>query len=158
MSTPRHSPKVTQALDATHIPYRLKIHEGEITSLEQAAQERGLLPEQIVRTLLFRIPSKRFVVVLCPGRARVSWPHLRAYLNVSRITTASEQEVQEVTGYSPGAVSPFGLPEGLRLLADRTIERHEWISVGAGVKNAGVILRSRDLVRTLQPEMGNFRE
>lgn len=152
------STAVIQALDSLGIPYEVKIHAGEITSLQQAAEERGLLPEQIMRSLLFRLPSDEFVLVLCPGGARVSWPRLRAYLNVSRITTATKRQVQEVTGYPPGAVSPFGLPDTVRLLADRAIADHEWISVGIGIKNAGVILRSQDLLQSLRPEIGDFKE
>jgi prolyl-tRNA editing enzyme YbaK/EbsC (Cys-tRNA(Pro) deacylase) len=75
---------------------------------------------------------------------------------VTRLTTAKPDEVRRVTGYEPGAVSPFGLPAALRLLADRSLLAHEVLSLGAGIRNAGVILRREDLLRALKPEIGEF--
>jgi len=147
---------VTQALDALGIPYRLHVHTTPLRSLEQAASERGLLPNQIVRSLVFRLEDEKYILVLMPGPGKVDWPKLRHHLGVSRVTTAEADEVLEVTGYKTGAVSPFGLPEPLRVLADRRIMDHETISIGAGIRNAGVILRRDDLLHAIQPEMGDF--
>ena len=95
-------------------------------------------------------------MVLVAGPARVSWPRLRRYLQISRLTTASPDEVLQVTGYRPGSVSPFGLPQPLRLLADRSLLDSDMLSLGAGVPNAGVILAREDLLRTLSPEIVDF--
>ena len=152
------STPVTRALDALAIPYTLHEHAGPVHSLEQAARERGLQPGQVVRSLVFRTESGSFVMLLIPGQGRASWPKLRQALGVSRVTTASRDELLRVTGYEPGAVSPFGLPHPLRLMADRGLLEHEMVSIGAGIRNAGVLLRSADLIRALAPELGDFRE
>ena len=152
------STPATQALDALGIPHTLHIHDRPLRSLEQAAEERGLLPSQIVRSVLFRLEDGSFAMVLMAGKGRVSWPKLRRHLGVSRLTTASQEEVLEVTGYEPGAVSPFGLRSPLRIVADRSVLAHEALSIGAGIRNAGIILRRDDLLRALQPETGDFSE
>lgn len=151
------STPVTQALDALGIPYRLHLHERPVRSLEQAARERGLRPEQIVRSLVFRLEDGSFVLVLMPGPGKVAWPKLRHHLGVSRLTTATAEEVRRVTGYEPGAVSPFGLPRPLRVLADRSLLDLEEVSLGAGIRDAGVVLSAADLVAALQPEFGDFQ-
>ncbi len=148
---------VTRALDALGIPYQVHIHAGPVRSLEQAARERGLQPAQIVRSLLFRTETGDFVMLLMPGAGKASWPRLRQALGVSRLTTATLDEVVRVTGYEPGAVSPFGLPQPVRLLADRSLLSQETVSIGAGVGNTGILLRSADLVGALSPELGEFR-
>jgi prolyl-tRNA editing enzyme YbaK/EbsC (Cys-tRNA(Pro) deacylase) len=150
------STPVTRALDAIGIPHTLHVHEHPLRSLEQAAEERGLTPGQIVRSLLFRLEDRSFVLVLAAGRGKVSWPLLRRHLGVTRLTTATPDEVRRVTGYEPGAVSPFGLPSPLRVLADGGLLAHEVLSIGAGIRNAGVILRREDLLRALKPEIGDF--
>jgi prolyl-tRNA editing enzyme YbaK/EbsC (Cys-tRNA(Pro) deacylase) len=150
------STPVTQALDAFGVPYRLHVHASPVRSLSEAARERGLAPEQLVRSLLFRTENGDFVLVLTPGPARISWPKLRRYLGVSRITTASPSEVHEATGYDPGAVSPYGLRNPMRILADRGLQAHERLSVGSGIRNAGVLLARQDLERTLPLEFGDF--
>jgi Cys-tRNA(Pro)/Cys-tRNA(Cys) deacylase len=152
------STRVTQTLDQLGIPYKLHIHEKPLHSLEQAAQERGLDPTQIIRSLLFRCEEESYVLVLMAGPERVHWPKLRRHLGVSRITTATSDQVQEVTGYPPGAVSPFGLSSPLRILADHRLLDHEEISLGAGIPNAGVILKRDDLLNALELEMGDFGE
>jgi Cys-tRNA(Pro)/Cys-tRNA(Cys) deacylase len=152
------STPVTQALEGLGIHYQLHIHEKPLRSLEQAAYERGLDPTQIVRSLLFRCEDETYVLVLMAGPKKVNWPKLRRYLGVSRITTATREQVQAVTGYPPGAVSPFGLPSPLRILADHSLLTHEKISLGAGIPNAGVILQRDDLLSALDIEIGDFSE
>jgi Cys-tRNA(Pro) deacylase len=150
------STPVTDALDEAQVAYTLHLHDHPIRSLEQAAVERGLRPGQVVRSLVFRAEDGSFLLVLAPGPRRVSWPKLRRHLGLSRLTTASPEEVERSTGYPPGAVSPIGLPSPLRILADTSLLEEAQVSIGAGVQNAGVVLATRDLVRLVRPEMGDF--
>lgn len=152
------STPATRALDAAGVPHALHLHDRPVRSLAQAAAERGLQPEQIVRTLVFRLEGDSFVLVLAPGPDKVSWAKLRRHLAVSRLTTASPEEVQRVTGYVPGTVSPFGLPAPMRILAEARLTGQETVSVGAGIPNAGIVLATADLVRLLHPEFGDFIE
>lgn len=158
MSNMTTSTPVTQALDSLDVTYELHVHPTPLRSLEQAARERNLLPEQIVRSLLFRLEDSTYILVLMPGPEHVAWPQLRRHLGVSRLTTAGAEEVLKVTGYETGAVSPFGLPRAIRILADRRIMKHQVVSIGAGMRNAGIILSRADLVRTLDIEWGDFTE
>lgn len=140
---------VSRALDAKNIPHRLFRHPGPIHSLEQAAEERGQRPEQVVRSLVFRLAEDEFVMVLIAGAQQVSWRALRQYLEQPRLTTASREEVKRVTGYELGAVSPFGLPAPMRILVDESVRRPEEVSIGSGVRGTTVILRTENLMRAL---------
>jgi Cys-tRNA(Pro) deacylase len=151
------STPVTQALDRKGVPYRLFRHPGEVHSLEQAAVERGQRPEQVVRSLLFRLAKNEYAMVLVAGPAQVSWPSLRKYLDQSRLTTASEEEVLSITGYPRGAVSPLGLPSPVRILVDRSVLAEQEISIGSGVRNATIIMSRADLLKAIEPvEVGDF--
>jgi len=147
---------VTHTLTELDIPHRLHLHEQPLRSLQQAAEERGLNPEQIVRSLLFRLGKGEFILVLMPGTRPVSWPKLRHFLGVSRLTMATTEEVREITGYEPGTVSPFGLKIPLRILADHSLRELKVISMGAGIPNAGVIMQCQDLIGTLQLEWADL--
>jgi Cys-tRNA(Pro)/Cys-tRNA(Cys) deacylase len=158
-SDPTNHTPVTDALDAQGISYRFFRHPGQVTSLEQAARERGQRPEQIVRSILFRLPEENFVMVLVAGPAQISWPRLREFLGTSRMTMASQDEVLRLTGYPTGAVSPFGLPRQIRILMDRSVLKEEEISIGSGIRHTTVILRQDELIRALGPvESGDFLE
>jgi len=131
------------------IPHRLFHHPGPIHSLEQAAEERGQNPEQIVRSILFRISADEFVMVLIAGPQQIDWKALRNYLGQTRLTTASKEEVLQVTGYELGAVPPFGLPRPMRILIDESTFAPKEVSIGSGVRGSTVILRTVDLKRAL---------
>jgi Cys-tRNA(Pro)/Cys-tRNA(Cys) deacylase len=143
------SSPVTQELDNLDIPYLVFTHPGPVKSLEQAARERGHEPNQVIRSLLFRLSAEEFVLALMAGPGQVDWKTLRRYLGEKRLTTADEEEMLRVTGYTHGAVSPLGLPQPLRILADPAVFAPEEISIGSGVRGTTVILRSADLRRAL---------
>ena len=151
------STQVTRALDAMGIPYRTFTHPGPVHSLEQAATERGQRPEQVIRSILFRLGDGDYVMVLVAGPGQLSWAALRKYLGVSRMSMASEEEVLAATGAPRGAVSPFGLPLPVRILADESIFTEEEISIGSGLRGTTVILAQADLQRALgEVERGAF--
>jgi Cys-tRNA(Pro) deacylase len=148
---------VTRALDALEIPYRFFQHPGKVSSLEQAARERGQEPEQVIRSIVFRLSQHDFVMVLVAGPAQISWPALRAYLGQSRLTMAAEEEILAVTAYPIGAVSPFGLPNPMRTLVDGSVLQEGEISIGSGVRYTTVILDGPDLMQALgQVEVADF--
>jgi Cys-tRNA(Pro)/Cys-tRNA(Cys) deacylase len=148
---------VSQTLTQLGIPFREFNHTSMVRSLEQAATERGQLPGQVVRSIVFRIRAGEFVMVLMAGAAQISWPKLRRYLGVSRISLATEAEVLDVTGYRIGTVAPLGTANRLRVVADGGVFIHTEISMGSGVPNIGIILKSADLRRALgDVEVGDF--
>ncbi len=142
-------PPVARALDDLHIPYHLYVHAGPVHSLEQAARERNQLPDQVIRSIVFRVGKDDFLMALMAGDRQISWPALRRYLGQSRLTMATEDEVRRVTGYERGAVAPFGLPQPLRILVDPSVFTHADISLGSGVRGTAVIMTSHDLQRAL---------
>jgi Cys-tRNA(Pro)/Cys-tRNA(Cys) deacylase len=143
------SPPVSLELQKLGIPHRVFIHPGKVTSLEQAARERGQRPEQIVRSILFRLSEDEYLMALVAGPRQISWKALRSYLGQSRLTMAKEDEVLAVTGYPIGAVSPFGTARKLRVLVDPSVFVEEEISLGSGIRGTTIILKSEYLKRAL---------
>jgi Cys-tRNA(Pro) deacylase len=143
------SPPVSLELQKLGIPHRVFTHPEKVTSLEQAARERGQRPEQVVRSILFRIGEDEYLMALVAGPKQISWKALRSYLGQSRLTMADKDEVLEVTGYPIGAVSPFGTLRRLRVLVDPSVFVEEEISLGSGVHGTTVILKSAHLKRAL---------
>jgi Cys-tRNA(Pro)/Cys-tRNA(Cys) deacylase len=143
------TPPASLALEKLGIPHRVFRHEGQVDSFEQAAAERGQRPEQVVRSILFRIGEDEFIMALVAGPAQVSWKLLRQHLGQSRLTMATEDEVLEVTGYRVGTVSPFGLERPLKVLIDPGVMNEAEVSVGSGIRNTAVVLKSADLRRAL---------
>jgi Cys-tRNA(Pro)/Cys-tRNA(Cys) deacylase len=155
----QESTPVTKELFNKNIAYSVFQHPGRVQSMQQAAEERGQRPEQIVRSIVFRLSQGEYIMVLISGPDQISWIALRKYLGRSRLTMASEDEVLRVTGYQLGAVSPFGLPEPMRILVDESILAQTVVSIGSGKRGLAVILESADLLRALgNVEIGAFRK
>src|SRR5215208_3966297 len=142
-------PPASIALEKLNIPHQIFQHETPVTSFEQAALERNQRPEQIVRSILFNIRPEEFLMVLMAGRDQIDWRKLRQLVKRSRVRMATEEEVLEVTGYRVGTVSPFGLRNPVRVLIDESVLREEEISLGSGVRNMAIILKSTDLRQAL---------
>ena len=142
-------PPASIALDSLGIPHRVFHHERPVTSFEEAASARNQRPEQIVRSILFQVRAGEFVMVLMAGRDQVDWRKLRQLVKRSRVRMATEDEVLEVTGYRIGTVSPFGVKNQVRVLMDASVLREEEVSLGSGVRNVAIIMKSADVRKAL---------
>jgi Cys-tRNA(Pro) deacylase len=138
-------PPASLALDQLNIPHRVFRHQTLVTSLEQAAADRDQRPAQVVRSILFQVRPEEFVMVLVAGPAQIDWRKLRQLVKRSRVRMATEEEVLQVTGYRVGTVSPFGLRNQVKVLIDESVLKEEEISLGSGVRNVAIIMRSADL-------------
>ncbi len=148
------NPPASIALESLGIPHQVFRHNRPVNSLEQAAQERGERPEQVVRSILFRLGEDQYLMALVAGPAQISWKKLRKYMGQSRLTMASEEEVLAVTGYRVGAVSPFGTTRPLRVLVDPGLLKEDEVSLGSGVRGVAIVMKSKDLMRALRdPEV-----
>lgn len=143
-------PPVSLALEKLGVPHRVFRHETPVTSLEKAASDRGQRPEQVIRTILFRVTEGEYALVLAAGPGQISWKNLRKLLGRSRITMASEDEVVEVTGYRIGTVGPFGLAKQVRVMIEASVLKEEEVSIGSGMRDMAVILKTADLRQALK--------
>jgi len=144
-----NQPPVSLALEKLNVPHQIFRHETPVDSLEKAASDRGQRPSQIVRTILFRVSEDEFALALVAGPGQISWKLLRKLLGKSRITMATEEEVLAVTGYRPGTVGPFGLLKPVRMLVESQLLKEEEVSIGSGMRDTAVIIKSADLLKAL---------
>ena len=143
------TPPVSLALEKLNIPHEVFRHETPVDSFEKAASDRDQRPSQIVRTILFRVSEEEFALVLVAGPGQISWKLLRKLLGKSRITMATEEEVISVTGYRPGTVGPFGLLKPARIMVEAGLLKEEEVSIGSGMRDTAVILKTNDLMKAL---------
>lgn len=153
------SPPASLALEKMNVLHRVFRHENPVYSLEQAASERDQRPEQVVRSILFQVKPGEFVMVLVAGPAQVDWRKLRQLVKRSRVRMATEEEVLEVTGHRVGTVSPFGIKSPVRILVDESVLKEEEVSLGSGVRNTAIVMKSSDLYLALgEPEIVSLLE
>jgi prolyl-tRNA editing enzyme YbaK/EbsC (Cys-tRNA(Pro) deacylase) len=104
--------------------------EGTHTA-QDAADAVGCELGQIVKSLVFVCDGK-VVVALVPGDRRGASDKIAGAVEASSARVAKPPEVEEATGFAPGAVPPFPLPENAVVLMDRALFRHPIVWAGAG--------------------------
>ena len=135
------------ALDASGLRYRLTRH-GPVRSLEEAAAARRLPPERIIKTLVVRRGDDDYLLVLVPGGRTISWPKLRALLEVSRLSMPDAAVAREVTGYERGTITPFGSLRPWPVIADARVAGHP-VSIGAGAHGVAATVDGSQLTLAL---------
>jgi Cys-tRNA(Pro)/Cys-tRNA(Cys) deacylase len=125
------------------------VHANAVDSLEQAAKERNQDPDQIVRSLIFRLASDSFAMVLVAGPKQIPWKSLRSYFDQRRLTLANPEEVLMVSGYKVGTVSPFGLASNIPQFIDESVFQSNQISMGSGKSGTALIMENTEFIRAL---------
>ena len=136
--------KVRQIL-TRHQLTPLEFEPGSTPTSELAAAMIGCQVGQIAKSMLFKGKDGAFRLIVCPGDRRVDNRKLKNALGVNaRMATAEETE--QVTGFRPGAVCPFG-HEGLSLFVDVGLGDYDTIYPAAGTDASGVPMRYDQLLR-----------
>jgi Ala-tRNA(Pro) deacylase len=140
---------IIQLLDARNIPYRYLPHTEPVFTVEAAAAQRGVVKEEMVKSILLREKkSERFVMACVTGEARLDPKAVRAQLPADwkRLTFATAEEIQTVTGCVQGAVAPLCLPDNVPIIFDEAIARCPKVSISSGDPMAGLELDPQDLI------------
>jgi prolyl-tRNA editing enzyme YbaK/EbsC (Cys-tRNA(Pro) deacylase) len=98
---------------------------------QDAADAVGCELAQIVKSLVF-VCDGRPVVALVPGTRRGDPEKVARGVEASSSRVATAQEVEALTGFPPGAVPPFPLPDIAVVLMDEALYRHRLVWAGAG--------------------------
>jgi len=118
---------------------------GTPTAAEAAAAV-GCELGQIVKSLVVLCDGKP-VVALVPGDRRGDTDKIARAVGAGSARIASAHEVEQATGFAPGAVAPFPLPHVDTVLMDGRLLEHRIVWAGAGSSSHIVGLAPRELAR-----------
>ncbi|MBN2303250.1 MAG: EthD family reductase, partial [Anaerolineae bacterium] len=141
-------------LDSHDVPAEI-IYPGQPTpTVEKAAEALGVEPDQIVKSVLFLVDNKPFLVFAC-GTRRVDFQKLADRLNVSKkkVKLAAPEQVLDLTGFAVGTVPPLGLKTPMPAYLDPSVQAHEVIYAGGGGDNAMLKITSADLLKISDAEI-----
>ncbi|GAB4291399.1 MAG: Cys-tRNA(Pro) deacylase [Methylophaga sp.] len=149
MSNTISSP-VTEKLQAEGIVYQqieipLTEDKKPVRNLEELLKNQGHDPNSVVRSLLFKTGSDRYVLLAVAGGGRADWGTLRKHLGEKKLRMAEFDEVPEATGYVVGAVPPIALPDDIVVLLDDSIDQFDNVVIGSGVLGYALGLKAADL-------------
>jgi prolyl-tRNA editing enzyme YbaK/EbsC (Cys-tRNA(Pro) deacylase) len=143
--------RVAAYLRAAGAEARIEEFDQPTPTADDAAKAVGCSLGQIVKSLVFDCDGVA-VVVLVPGDMRASSRKVRDIVGCKRARIAGADYVEQVTGFTPGAVSPFPLPRVSRVLVDRLLLRHPTVWVGGGSERHLVAVSPAELMRLARAE------
>jgi prolyl-tRNA editing enzyme YbaK/EbsC (Cys-tRNA(Pro) deacylase) len=123
--------RVSSFLRESGVEARIHEFSDGTASAQNAADAIGCELGQIVKSLVF-LCDERPVVALVPGDRRGDPAKVAQAVDASSARVAKAQEVEEATGFTPGAVAPFPLPHVDTVLMDRALYQHDIVWAGAG--------------------------
>ena len=141
--------KITDLFNSLGIAYRVLPHAEPVFTVEAAATQRGVVKEEMVKSILLKDRDGRYVMACVPGDARLDPQAVRAALPAEwkRLTFATGEEITSVTGYVQGAVAPLCLPTHMPIVMDMFFRTLTKCNISSGDPMAGLELDVQDLIR-----------
>lgn len=149
-----------ELLDQKGIHYEVHQHEEDQYTAEGVASDLGVAVAQVVKAMLVRCDGSWYVLVVIPGDKRLDLEKVRAMVGAGRVNLAAKQEVEQITGYTVGAVSVLGFRQGgVLTFVDRAVLELEQAIISSGRPDAALELSVQDLMDGLEgAQLGHFSE
>ena len=137
------SDTVKQYLKSKGLEHTIELHAGSIDTVEHAAQQIGCMEAEIAKTLSFLVDEKPVIVVMA-GDGRVNSSKFKAVFH-TKPSMIPRERVEELTGFQPGGVCPFGVPAGIPVWLDISMKRFDYIHPAGGNEFTSVKLTPAEL-------------
>lgn len=149
-----------ELLDQKGISYQVHLHEEELYTAEDVANDLGVSVAQVLKAMLVKCDDSWFVLAVIPGDRRLSLEKISAAVGAGKARLASKRDVNRVTGYTVGAVSVMGFRQGgVITFVDQHVLDLEDVIISSGRPDAGLSLSSGDMLDALEgAQVGDFCE
>jgi len=113
----------------------------------EAAEKLGLDPVQVFKTLVVSLDGKALAVGIVPVAGKLNLKQIAKAAGAKKAAMADPVEVERVTGYVLGGVSPLGQKKRLKTFIDDSATTLSTIHVSAGRRGLEIELSPQDLAR-----------
>ncbi|MFO7752736.1 MAG: YbaK/EbsC family protein [Desulfobacteraceae bacterium] len=126
-----------------NMDHRVMVLENSTATVEEAAQAHGVDPDQIGKTLSFKIDEEPVLIVVA-GRAKIDNKKYKGYFS-TKAKMLNKDEALEYTGHAIGGVCPFGLKKPIDVYLDVSLKNHAEIIPAAGDSCSSIRLTIEEL-------------
>ena len=131
-----------------------KVHQYEHDSAAEsygleAAEKLSVDPAQVLKTLVVKLDDNSLCVAILPVGSMLSMKRLAKAQNAKKAVMAEKLEVERVSGYVLGGVSPLGQKKRLKTVLDVSAENFQTIFVSAGKRGLEIELSPQQLIGLL---------
>lgn len=138
-------------LDSLRIDYKLLEYEIDESDLSAGSVARKVnLPlEQVFKTLVARGDKTGVLMVCIPGNTELDLKAMATVSGNKKVEMIPVKEIQQLTGYIRGGVSPIGTKKHYPTFLDESAIRFPFISISAGARGSQIFISPDDLIKTL---------
>ena len=143
-------------LDRLNLSYRLLEYSADDNDLSAASAAKKLeLPaEQIFKTLVAHGDKTGIIVASVPGDNELDLKALARLSGNKKIELVPLKELQHLTGYVRGAVSPLGIKKDYPYYLDQHARNYPFIIISAGIRGLQISLAPEDLIKATNAVTG----
>ena len=138
-------------LDDLKIDYKLceyEIDESDL-SAESVAKKVGLPLEQVFKTLVARGDKTGVLMACIPGNSELDLKAMATISGNKKVDMVPMKEIQQLTGYIRGGVSPIGTKKRYPIFLDESAMKFPFISISAGARGSQIFISPGDLIKAL---------
>ena len=146
--------KIRDVLNKEKIEYEVLEHKPVFTSKE-AAEVRGTELKQGCKALVCKT-EEGFIQAVVSGAKELDIQKLQKLTLFKKIELADAKEVRKVTGCNIGSVPPFGNLFNLKVYFDKSVVENDIVAFNAGQHTKSIKMKAKDLVRVVNPVVGEF--
>lgn len=147
-----------RVLDTHKIPYTLHEYtwsEDELDAVTVAGKV-GLPPDQVFKTLVLRGDKSNVLMACIPGSRELDLKNLAAVSGNKKVEMVPVKEIQALTGYIRGGVSPLGVKKRYPLYIDESVNKLDPVCISAGRRGLQIFLKGADLVRVTEAKLAEI--
>jgi Cys-tRNA(Pro)/Cys-tRNA(Cys) deacylase len=145
-------------LEGQGVPFETREYEVDVEDLSapKVAQSIGMPPEQVFKTLVARGDRTGVLIACLPGSAELNLKALAKASGNKTVELAPVKEIQNLTGYIRGGVSPIGTKKAYPVYLDSSAWKWPTIAVSAGIRGCQLVLAPGDLARVVGATMAEI--
>jgi Cys-tRNA(Pro)/Cys-tRNA(Cys) deacylase len=142
-------------LDNLKVSYKLfeyEIDESDL-SAENVARKVNLPPEQVFKALDARGDKTGVLIACIPGNAELDLKAFAAASGNKKVEMVHVKEIQQLTGYIRGGVSPITIKKRYSFFLDKSAVTFPYISISAGERGLQIVISPEDLIKALDVKL-----
>ena len=138
-------------LDRLKIDYKLVEYDVDESDLsaESVARKVNLPLTQVFKTLVSRGDKTGVFMACIPGNTELDLKAMATVSGNKNVEMVHLGEIQPLTGYIRGGVSPIGTKKHYPVFLDESAMRFPFISISAGVRGSQIFISPGDLIKAL---------
>lgn len=151
-----------KVLDGREIPYEVVAYPNSMRDAEAIAQELGVPPGQVFKTLVVLPPEghgrkAKPILAVIPANRQLNLKKLAKLLGVKKAKMATHREAESLTGLQVGGISPLALlNKGFDIYLDTAAREQAEIYVSAGQRGLQIKVNAADLVKVTGAKWGEI--